>query len=127
MAAIGTAAAQDLISQAAEKGYTADDAQALAKKLDGRDLEYLSKSAARRVAGTIASWPTKATAEAQDAAQDDVDGDEPLATARQIDYMVDLYARFTTRDEADRARADFARLTKRQATVKIDELKTTAS
>ena len=127
MAAIGTAAAQDLINQATEKGYTADDAQALAKQIDGRDLEYLSKSSARRVAGTIASWPTKATAEAQDAAQDEVDGDEPLATARQIDYMVDLYARFTTRDEADRARADFARLTKRQATVKIDELKTTAS
>jgi len=126
MAAIGTAAAQDLIDQATEKGYSADDVEALGKQVDGRDLEYLSKASARRVARAIADWPTKATTEAQDAAQDDVEGDEPLATARQIDYMVDLYARFTTRDEAERARADFARLTKRQATVKIDELKSTA-
>lgn len=125
MAAIGTRGAQDLIDQATDKGYTADDAQALAKQVDGRDLEYLSKSAARRVAMRIGEWPTRDTADAL-ADAERAESTEPMATAKQVDYLASLYRRFATEATAEQ-RQRWAQLTRRQASQLIDEYKTTAS
>jgi hypothetical protein len=51
---------------------------------------------------------------------------ESTATPRQVDYLVDLYAAFTSRRAAEERRAHFASLTRSRASALIDEHKATA-
>lgn len=124
MAAIGTAAAQDLINQGVEKGYTAKEVIAYVKKVDGRDPQYISKAAARRISGAISEWASRATVEAI-ATTTVTESDEPRATARQVDFIARLYAEFATpAGVAQRQR--WATLSRREASHLIDDYKRTA-
>lgn len=128
MAAIGTAGAQDLIDQAAAKGYSADDVKQAADRIDRRaaqranaeiGIKALSRQSARVLQGEISRWPDRtAAAQAAETA-------EPMATDRQVDFLADLYRRFAA-EPTDEQLRHWASLTRRQASTLIDEFKTTA-
>lgn len=125
MVAVGAAEAQKLVEQAAAKGYSADDVETLAKRVDGRDLQYVSRSSARRIARQIADWPRRETADAVQAVQSEAPSSEPMASVRQVDYLADLYRRFAGEPSAEQLQ-QWARLTRRQASQLVDEYRTTA-
>lgn len=137
MAAIGNAAARDIIDAGAAKGYTEQQIRQLARKIDSRDLEDMSKNRAGSVWDAVDKLPTAASAESVSAASPlrDVAG-QPMATGRQIDYILELLERrahaAATRPSWVRRpspqidgptdRDAIARLTRKEASAYIDAL-----
>lgn len=114
MAAIGTAAAQQIIAAGAAKGYSEHEIRAIGHEADGRRLEDVSGRIGRGIAYDVEQLPSR-----------NATSTVPMATVPQVDYLADLHARFATPATAE-LRAQWARLTRRQASQLIDEYKATA-